>query len=188
MDDAAATARGKRGWTRLLPLALFGALTVFLAIGLTRDPTQLPSQLLDRPVPDFALRTLDGAPVTQESLAGEAALVNVFGSWCTACLYEHPLLMRESGAVRLVGINWRDDPEKARAWLARHGDPYDLIIADPESRLAIDLGVAGAPETFVIDREGRIRYKHSGPISELDWSQTLAPLLAELSRAPAETP
>ena len=173
-----------RPWRALLPLLAFGALAVFLAIGLTRDPSSIPTELLDRPVPAFSAQTLDGASVDQGALSGQTALLNVFGSWCTACLVEHPLLMELGDEVRLVGLNWRDDPEDARAWLARHGDPYDLIIADPSSRLAIEFGVTGAPETFVVDAGGTIRFKHTGPISDADWRQTLQPLLQSLSETP----
>ena len=179
-----------RSWLKgLVPLLLFGALVLFLANGLTRDPSKLPSELIDRPVPEFALTTLDGESVTQAALSGDVSLLNVFGSWCVACLQEHPLFMAlsEAQSVRLVGINWRDRPENARRWLARYGDPYSLIIADPESRLVIDLGVTGAPETFVIDKTGRIRYKHTGVVTETDWTQTLQPLISALrDESPSE--
>lgn len=163
----------------LIPLALFVALGVFLAGGLKRDPSVLPSQMIDRPLPDFRMETLSGKPVGREDLTGEVMLLNVFGSWCVGCLVEHPLLMEisQDQDVKLVGINWRDPRERANAWLSRHGDPYATIISDPDSRLIIALGVAGAPETFVIDATGRIRYKHVGPISPKDWSDTIKPLV-----------
>lgn len=171
----------------LLPLALFAGLAVFLAVGLTRDPSELPSELIDRPMPDFALTTLDGEPISQDDLVGEVALVNVFGSWCVACLAEHPIFMELSKDpdFNLIGINWRDTRDKARDWLARHGDPYDEIIFLEDSRLIIDLGVTGAPETFVIDAKGHIRYKHIGIVTQDDWDKTLSPLLNSLR---AETP
>ena len=176
----------RRGWLALLPIALLGVLGAFLAFGLGREPGVLRSELIDRPVPDFSLQTLDGAPVTQDALAGEVVVLNVFGSWCVACLVEHPLLMelRDDDRFLLAGVNWRDRPENARRWLARHGDPYGLIVADPVSRLAIDLGVAGAPETYIVDREGRIRFKHVGPISEDDWTDTLEPIVSQLASTP----
>ena len=166
----------------LIPLAVFAGLAIFFAVGLTRDPTQLPSELIDRPLPAFEMTTLSGEPVTQNVLMGEPALLNVFGSWCVACLVEHPLFMEltEDPNVKLVGVNWRDTRENANRWLGLHGDPYSLILFDPDSRLAIDLGVTGAPETFVLDAQGCIRYKHTGPVSADDWSQTLRPLLQSL--------
>lgn len=166
----------------LIPLAIFAGLAIFFAIGLTRDPTQLPSELIDRPLPEFEMTTLSGEVVTQDKLYGEPALLNVFGSWCVACLIEHPLFIEltEDPDFKLVGVNWRDTRENANRWLTRHGDPYDLILFDPESRLAIDLGVTGAPETFVLDAKGRIRYKHTGPVSVDDWANTLRPLIQSL--------
>lgn len=166
----------------LIPLAIFAGLAIFFAIGLTRDPTQLPSELIDRPLPEFEMTTLSGEAVTHDKLLGEPSLLNVFGSWCVACLIEHPLFMEltEDPDFKLVGVNWRDTREDANRWLTRHGDPYDLILFDPESRLAIDLGVTGAPETFVLDAKGQIRYKHTGPVSADDWANTLRPLIQSL--------
>jgi cytochrome c biogenesis protein CcmG/thiol:disulfide interchange protein DsbE len=171
----------------LIPLALFAVLAVFLAIGLTRDPSKLPSELIDRPLPTFEMETLSGEPVTSADLVGEVAMLNVFGSWCVACLVEHPLMMEltERGAVKIIGVNWRDTKDNANRWLARHGDPYATIIFDADSRLVIDLGVTGAPETFILDRDGRIRYKHTGPITQDIWDETLRPLINTLN---AETP
>ena len=167
----------------LLPMGVFAGLVALFAVGLTRDPSALPSELLDRPFPAFELATLrdDAARLDETALAaGEVSLVNVFGSWCVSCVVEHPVLMDLTGEVRLVGVNWRDTRPDAARWLERYGDPYDLILFDAESRLAIDLGVAGAPETFVVDGEGRIRYKHVGPISDVDWTGTLRPLVERL--------
>lgn len=171
----------------LIPLALFAGLAVFLAIGLTRDPSILPSELIDRPLPEFEIETLAGDPVSTNELKGEVALVNVFGSWCVACLAEHPLFMELDAQPDfvMIGVNWRDTREKANQWLARHGDPYDLILFDPDSRLAIDLGVTGAPETFVIDSAANIRFKHTGIVTEEVWENRLQPLIEDLR---AETP
>ncbi|WP_298913970.1 DsbE family thiol:disulfide interchange protein [uncultured Algimonas sp.] len=171
----------------MIPLLVFAGLGVFFAIGLTRDPTILPSELIDRPLPDFEIETLSGNIVTTDDLLGEVALVNVFGSWCVACLTEHPLFMELAARpdVRMIGVNWRDTREKAERWLRRHGDPYDLILFDPDSHLAIDLGVTGAPETFVIDAAGRIRYKHTGVVTQQVWEDRLEPLMHDLR---AETP
>ncbi|MGB3455362.1 MAG: DsbE family thiol:disulfide interchange protein [Litorimonas sp.] len=171
----------------LIPLALFIGLGIFFAIGLTRDPSILPSEMIDRPLPEFEIETLQGRTVTTEDLVGEVALINVFGSWCVACLAEHPLFMELDARPEfvMIGVNWRDTREKATAWLQRHGDPYDLILFDPTSRLAIDLGVTGAPETFVIDARGNIRYKHTGIVTEDIWRDRLEPLMQQLR---AESP
>lgn len=173
----------------LIPLALFASLAVFFGIGLTRDPSILPSELIDRPLPEFEVETLSGQTVTTADLEGEVALLNVFGSWCVACLAEHPLFMELDAQPDfvLIGVNWRDTREKANEWLARHGDPYDLILFDPDSRLAIDLGVTGAPETFVIDASGNIRYKHTGIVTQDVWDNRLKPLMQDL-RAESPSP
>lgn len=155
---------------------------MFFAIGLTRDPSELPSELIDRPLPEFSEATLAGDPITHKDLIGEVAMINVFGSWCVACLAEHPLFMElsQDPEFNMIGLNWRDTREKATAWLDRHGDPYDEIIFLQDSRLIIDLGVTGAPETFVIDKQGRIRYKHTGIVTEDDWADIFVPLLDSL--------
>lgn len=171
----------------LIPLALFAVLAIFLAIGLTRDPSKLPSELINRPLPTFDMQTLSGEPIKTENLVGEVALLNVFGSWCVACLTEHPLLMdlAEQDAVKIIGVNWRDTKIKANRWLTRYGNPYDSIIFDADSLLAIDLGVTGAPETFVVDKKGQIRFKHTGPVTQDVWADSLRPLINTLN---AETP
>ena len=171
--------------TRLAPIAAFIILVGFLAYGLTRDPKALPSQLIDREMPSFSLSELHDpqAVITQDDLKGAVSLVNVFGSWCVACQVEHPMLMqiRAEGSVQLVGINWRDTRPDAQAWLARHGDPYHRIAFDDESALAIELGVTGAPETFIVDQGGRIRYKFTGPITPEVWRDTILPIVASLA-------
>ncbi|MCA8888240.1 MAG: DsbE family thiol:disulfide interchange protein [Parvularculaceae bacterium] len=160
------------------------AIGVAFIIGLTNDPRELPSTLIDKPLPEFNLPPVyEGeAEFTNDDLAGQVALVNIFGSWCAACRIEHPMLMRltRQNAVPIYGIDWKDKPEDGAAWLRRHGDPYLRVGVDIDSKLAIDLGVTGAPETFVIDRSGRIRYKHVGPITDEVWRQTLQPLVRSL--------
>lgn len=167
--------------SRLLPVGLFGVLVIFLAIGLTRDPSVIPTEMIDREMPAFELSELrdEAITVSQADLVGEVTLVNVFGSWCVACLQEHPTLMELSrdDTVRIVGINWRDDREDALAWLAKHGDPYEAIVFDAESELVIEIGVTGAPETFVLDPSGRIRYKQIGPITPEVWTKTIRPVI-----------
>lgn len=168
-------------WSRIVPVAVFLVLVVFLAIGLTRDPSVIPTEMIDREMPDFELPELreDDVLVSEQELTGEIALVNVFGSWCVACLQEHPTLMQLSrdDTVKIVGVNWRDEREDALAWLEKHGDPYDTIVFDAESDLVIEIGVTGAPETFVLDPSGRIRYKQIGPITETVWRETILPVI-----------
>lgn len=167
-------------WSRIVPVALFVVLTIFLAIGLTRDPSVIPTEMIDREMPQFELPELrEETTVTQDDLVGEIALVNVFGSWCVACLQEHPTLMQLSrdDTVKIVGVNWRDDRVDALDWLEEHGDPYDTIIFDEESDLVIEIGVTGAPETFVLDPDGRIRYKQIGPITPEVWKDTIRPVI-----------
>ncbi len=172
-------------WSRIVPILVFLGLLVFLAIGLTRDPKLIPSELIDRPMPSFTLSELhnEEATVSDMDLRGQVSLVNVFGSWCVACVVEHPALMKiaQRGDVQLIGVNWRDTRSDAIAWLERYGDPYDRIAFDAASELAIELGVTGAPETFIVDPEGRIRYKQVGPITDQVWSETIAPILAVIA-------
>lgn len=174
----------------LLPLGLFLAALVYFAVGLTMDPRKLPSALIDRPVPEFELPPIEGADMglSTENLRGQVTLLNVFGSWCPGCLAEHPVLMMigDSGAVPLYGLNWKDKPGAGAQWLKRHGDPYAGVGDDAAGRVAIDLGVTGAPETYVIDKEGRIRYKHIGPVTGQVWRETLRPLIEKLQND--ETP
>lgn len=167
----------------LIPIIVFGAVGIGLAVGLTRDPGTLPSALLNKPVPVFELPGLDGGDgFSSEDLKGRASLVNVFASWCVPCRVEHPVLMRlaEEG-VPIFGINYKDPRDQAKAWLAELGDPFEKIGADRDGRVGIEWGVYGVPETFVVDAEGRIRHRHVGPIQARDLEGTLLPILAELS-------
>lgn len=180
-------------WPYLLPvvailflIAIFGKRLVDVEHG--ADPHLLPSVLLDTPVPTFSLSPLPGrateaaAPFTTDDLKGQISLLNVWGSWCVACLEEHPTLVaiaKQTGTV-IQGIDWRDTPERGAAWLRNHGDPYTHVGQDPDSATAIDLGVTGAPETFVVDARGVIRYKQVGPITPEVWRDTLQPLIAKL--------
>ncbi len=175
----------------LLPLAAFLVIGGYLAVGLTLDPHKLPSMLQGEPVPPFDLPPIKGRGdkgFASTDLVGQVSLVNVFGSWCVACRVEHPFLMKikENGWVPVHGIDWREEtPDTGPAWLKRFGDPYTLIGDDPRSKAAIAFGVTGAPETFVVDHVGVIRYKHVGPISAEVWEKTLQPLIAHLRKAPA---
>lgn len=176
--------------SRILPIGVFLVLLVFMAIGLTRDPQLIPSEMIDRQVPEFGLSELhdDATTVTQADLTGSVTLLNVFGSWCAACVVEHPTLMKIAARddMQIIGVNWRDTRPDATAWLARYGDPYTKIAFDEDSELAIELGVTGAPETFIIDPDGRIRYKHVGPITDDVFAQVIQPVVT-LIQSEAET-
>ncbi|WP_417494122.1 DsbE family thiol:disulfide interchange protein [Maricaulis sp.] len=171
-------------WLAFMPLVLFAVLAVYFGLGLREDPGAIPSQLIDEPLPAFELAPVVGAEagLANTDLAGHVSLLNVFGSWCPPCAIEHPMLMQiaRSGIVPIYGIDWRDTPEAGAAWLERHGNPYTAVGLDPDSHLAIDLGITGAPESFLIDRDGRVRYRHVGIITDTDWTQTLLPLIREL--------
>ncbi|MCB1607079.1 MAG: DsbE family thiol:disulfide interchange protein [Xanthomonadales bacterium] len=164
-----------------IPLGLFLGLAVLLWSGLGKDPTILPSTFLDKPVPAFEATKLrePGVPIASQSLAGEPYLLNVFASWCLSCRVEHPVLdaYAKRGALKLVGLNYRDQREDALAWLNRFGDPYAEIIWDPDGRLGIDFGITGAPESFVVDAQGIIRYKVVGAISPEIMEQEILPRL-----------
>lgn len=169
------------------PVLVFAAIAAVFVIGLGRDPSAIPSTLLDRPLPQFDLPPIQGYDkgLASTDLIGEVSLLNVFGSWCVSCHIEHPFLMQlaASREVPIYGLNWRDKPGDGAAWLARLGDPYVRIGDDQAGRVIFDLGVTGAPETFVIDKDGRVRYKHVGPITPDVWSKTLRPLIEELRKA-----
>lgn len=166
------------------PLLMLLALGLFFGFGLTRDPSVLPSEMIDRPVPEFQLSALyqSDTILTQDMFLGNISLVNVFGSWCIACEVEHPKLMNlsKSNNIKIIGIDWRDTREKGQRWLNKNGNPYEAVIFDEESRLAIDLGVTGAPESFIVDKAGRIRYKHVGIISDAVWEDILNPIILNL--------
>ncbi len=167
-----------------LPILALLLLAGMLALGLTRDPQQLPSMLIGKPLPAFEMTAIapDIPPLARHDLLGQVSLLNVFGSWCTSCLVEHPMLMRlaRDQVVPIYGIDWKDDPGAGAAWLRRHGNPYTAIGDDGAGRLALDLGVTGAPETFVVDAAGIIRHKQVGPITETVWQETLQPLVMRL--------
>jgi cytochrome c biogenesis protein CcmG/thiol:disulfide interchange protein DsbE len=170
----------------LLPVVVFAALAVWFAQGLQKDPRKLPSALIDRPAPDFALPPLAQHPgLAKADLAGDVTLVNFFASWCVPCRIEHPMLMRlaEEGKVKLYGVAYKDDPKEAEKLLAQLGDPYRRIGVDRDGRVGIDFGVYGVPETYVIDKEGRIRFRQVGPLTPEDYEKTVLPLLKELGRS-----
>ena len=176
----------RRNVLAFLPLALAAMLAVVLAWGLTRDPSTLPSTLIGKAVPEFALPPVKGRTLGLSStdLKGEVSLVNVFASWCVACREEHPLFMKlaAQGTVPLHGLNYKDQPDDAAQWLDSLGDPYTRTGADISGRVAIDWGVYGVPETFVIGADGRVAYKHIGPVTEDALAGTILPLVGELRR------
>jgi cytochrome c biogenesis protein CcmG/thiol:disulfide interchange protein DsbE len=167
----------------IAPVILFAGLIAAFAFGLQRDPSIIPSVLIDKPLPDFDLPPVraEGPGLKSAELKGEPRLLNVFASWCEACEQEHGMLLRLSRrGVPIDGLDWRDDPAAAARLLALKGDPYVNVGADPNGRTGVDLGVTGAPETFVLDRHGRVRYKHIGAIDPDNWAKTLGPLMAKL--------
>ena len=168
----------------LIPLIAFAALAAYLAVGLTHDPRVLPTALLDKPAPAFVLPPLrEGGPgLAKADLEGQVSLVNVFASWCVPCRAEHPLLMRlaQEKIVPIYGINWKDKREDATAWLDRLGNPYSRIGYDGDGRVGIDWGVYGVPETYIIDRQGRIRHRHVGPLVPETLEKEILPKIREL--------
>jgi cytochrome c biogenesis protein CcmG/thiol:disulfide interchange protein DsbE len=167
----------------LLPLLLLLALATYFAFGLTRDPHTIQSVLIDKPLPAFDLPAFgrEGESVKSGDLKGKVSLLNIFASWCVACRAEHPVLLElKKGRIAIYGLAWKDKPEELTPWLAELGNPYTAIADDRLGRTAIDLGVTGAPETYVIDKQGRIRFKQVGPIDQQVWENTLAPLVKQL--------
>ena len=169
---------------RLWPLAIFVVIGVLLGIGLTLSPREIPSPLLDRPVPQFELAPVKGRTLGLSSgaLRGEVSIVNVFASWCTACRDEHPLWMQLSAerVVPVHGLNYKDRPDDAARWLAQLGDPYERTGADVNGRVGIDWGVYGVPETFIVDKRGVIRDKIIGAITPMIVDERLLPLVRRL--------
>ncbi|QFU76084.1 DsbE family thiol:disulfide interchange protein [Halioglobus maricola] len=165
-----------------LPLILFVVLAGFLMRGLQLDPTALPSALIDQPLPAFSLTVLGSEKaIAREGVIGEVALFNVWATWCVSCRVEHPYLNKLSEAgVPIYGINYKDDDAAAVQWLEKLGDPYVLSIADRDGDLGLDLGVYGAPETYLVDAQGVVRYRHAGVVDERVWTTILEPIYREL--------
>lgn len=176
----------------LAPLVAFAALVGWLAVPLIRgtDPSALPSVLIDQPAPETSLPGLAGRPngdgdgLSSEVLKGEVTLLNYFASWCVPCLAEHPILtdLAERQGMTINAIAYKDKPADTAAWLARHGDPFALVGVDQEGEAGLDWGLTGVPETFIIDREGRVRYRHIGPLTPSDVSDVLLPIIQEVSQ------
>jgi len=176
---------------RWMPLVVFFALAALLAAGvmLSRRPDRdvLPSALIGKPAPAFALPVLHeaGRIVTLDELKGAPFVLNIWGSWCPTCREEHPVLTRfaETRQVRVVGLDWKDEREDALRWLEQFGNPYWLVLVDDEGRTVIDLGVAAAPETFLVDADGVIRWKHAGALTDAIVANELVPALNQLGPA-----
>ncbi len=176
--------------SRLIPFFAFIALVGLFGFGIwwnTRhDQHEIVSPLIDKPAPAFVLPVL-GEPartVDKASLLGKPYFLNVFASWCIECVHEHPMLMTDMKqlGLPLVGFNYKDDPEAATSWLAEHGNPFDVIVADRDGRVGIDFGVYAAPETFLVDAKGVIRYKRIGPITPDVIEKEIRPALAALAK------
>ncbi len=169
----------------LIPLALFIALAVFLGIGLTKDPKLVPSPLINKLAPPFELPRLfqPQQKVSEKEFIGKVSIFNVWASWCGACRQEHPFLMRlaQENVVNIFGLNYKDTREDAQRWLAEYGgNPYTAIGFDKSGRVGIDWGVYGVPETFIIDKKGRVRYKQVGPLYPQIWEEKLLPIIKKL--------
>lgn len=188
--DASSAPRRRGSLLILVPLLLFGAMAVMFAFALTKgDPAKLPSALIGKPTPALTLSPIQGldagrnaAPLLTSELLqkGEVTVVNFWASWCGPCVEEHPLLTELARTVPVVGVNYKDAAANARRFLSRYGNPFAAIGADTTGRTAIEWGVYGMPETFIIDRSGRIAYKHVGPISREALTRTLLPTIARL--------
>ncbi len=170
----------------LIPLVLFIALVVFLMIGLHRDPHEVPSPLINKAAPAFQLPQLHEPTKTfsANSMRGKVWLLNFWGTWCIACREEHPLLVEfaKSGVVPIYGVDYKDDPAAAKQWLNELGNPYTLTAFDVDGRVSIDYGVYGAPESYLIDKNGVIRFKQIGPITEEVWNKKILPLAKQLNQ------
>lgn len=168
----------------LLPLGIFVVLVVFLAIGLGLDPREVPSPLIGKPAPAFALARLDdaGQTIRREDMLGKVWILNVWASWCGACREEHPILVEyaRKKEVTILGLNYKDERADGLEWLRRLGNPYEASLYDRDGRVGIDFGVYGVPETFVIDQNGVIRLKHIGTITPAVLATKIEPLLKKL--------
>ena len=169
----------------ILPLLLFVGLALILAAGLGRDPKEVPSPLIGKPAPAFTLARLDDAQqsIKRDDLLGKVWVLNVWASWCVACREEHPLLVEFSRrkTVPVYGLNYKDKRADGQRWLAQFGNPYDASLFDSDGKVGIDFGVYGVPETFIIDKQGVIRFKHIGPVTPAVLKDRIEPLLKQLN-------
>jgi len=171
----------------LLPLGFFVVLVGFLYVGLFRDPHEVPSPLVDKPAPAFKLAQLNdpSKQLGPADLKGQVWLLNVWASWCVSCRVEHPLLVElaKTNVVPVIGLNYKDTNALGKRWLAENGDPYQASVVDADGRVGIDWGVYGVPETFVVDKNGVIRYKQIGPITQESLKDKILPLVRELQKS-----
>lgn len=168
----------------LVPVLAFAVLAIGLGISLTNDPRKMPSLLVDKALPAFAMASLDGdgGGFSSADLKGKVSLLNIFASWCPGCRAEHPMLMQLAGkgGLSIYGINWKDSPRNGERWLKANQSPYARVGSDGSGRVGIDLGVTGVPETFLVDRSGRVRYRHAGPLTDDVWREIFEPLVMRL--------
>ena len=171
----------------ILPLAVFVVIVGFLWAGLSRDPREVPSPLIDKPAPAFELVQLQTPEkkLSTTDMKGQVWLLNVWASWCVSCRVEHPLLVElaKANVVPIIGLNYKDKNDAGLAWLRQNGDPYRLSVVDADGRVGIDWGVYGVPETFVVDKNGLIRYKQIGPLTVEALEQKILPLVRQLQKA-----
>lgn len=170
-------------WRYAIPVVLLAVLGVFLSRGLTLNPTYVPSPLIGKPAPEFNLPALKdpGATVGSDVFEGQLSLLNVWATWCVGCRQEHGFLVElaRSGGIPIYGLNWKDDRDTALQWLDRLGDPYVASAVDADGGVAIDWGVYGAPETFLIDTDGTVLYKHIAPLTAEIWRDRFVPIITE---------
>jgi cytochrome c biogenesis protein CcmG/thiol:disulfide interchange protein DsbE len=167
-----------------VPLALFAGLSLVLLLGLDKDPTELPSALVGEPFPAFNLPSLMAEQqfVTEQDFKGDVVLVNVWATWCFACRIEHPMLNELSAkGVKIIGLNYKDQRAEAKEWLAERGNPYQFNIFDAQGQLGIDLGVYGAPETFLVDASGIVRHRRVGVVDKRVWNTEFRALYEQLN-------
>jgi cytochrome c biogenesis protein CcmG, thiol:disulfide interchange protein DsbE len=171
----------------LIPLVVFLALCGFFFVGLFLNPREIPSPLIDKPAPQFTLKQLHAPDQTigTADMKGKVWLLNVWASWCVSCREEHPLLVElgKANIVPIVGLNYKDEPAAGMQWLARLGNPYTVSAVDRDGRVGIDWGVYGVPETFVVDKQGVIRYKQIGPVTVEALEKKIVPLVRELQKS-----
>jgi cytochrome c biogenesis protein CcmG/thiol:disulfide interchange protein DsbE len=171
----------------LVPLAIFAVLAAFLYRGLSLDPKLVPSPLVGKPAPAFSLTRLEDpdTTITDADLKGKVSLLNIWATWCVSCRAEHEVLVRlaKTGKVDIYGLNYKDDRAQALRWLQQLGNPYVTNAFDEDGRVGIDWGVYGAPETFIIDRQGIIRHKHIGPLTDQIVRDEILPLVTQLQAA-----
>lgn len=174
----------KGGMRAAYPLVGFALLVVLLWVGLSLDPREVPSPFIGKPAPQFSLPVLDepGTKLSPDELKGQVWLMNVWASWCVSCRAEHQVVTRmvRQNGLNILGLNYKDLDVDASAWLRRFGDPYFASVVDADGNVGIDWGVYGVPETFVIDKQGIVRYKHIGPVTDASADEIILPLVREL--------